>query len=445
MATEIARPTAPDLPELGAPGTNFFGGFLKTDEHVPELTGPKGLEVFEKMRRSDGMVRAALLALKQPIKGAEWSIAPGSDGQGATGQQIAAHLERNLFRGMSMSWRDHLRQVLTHLDFGFYVCEIVWRIVKRDGRTFYEIQKLAPRLQGTILKWDIEPDGGLRQIVQAKYSGGTYTEQPIPIEKLLVFSHEKEGANWTGLSALRPAYKHWWIKDQLYRIQAIAAERHGVGIPHMELPPNKDDAKNIARAEEILMGIRAHERGYVVTPSGYVFSIKGMGEGRPLDVLPTIEHHDRRIAMSVLANFLSLGDNEQGSHALSEDQSSFFLQAERDVADHIADVHNRYLIPQWVAWNYGDVEEMPQLVCGRIETRDLVKFFTALATAAGQQLLTPDDPTEDALRKQAGLPSRDPATARKRAAPDPAPQPQPAGQPPGTPPPPDDGGTAADA
>lgn len=443
MAADTTERTAPDLPELGAPGTNFFGGFLKTDEHVPELVGTKGLDVFEKMRRSDGMVKATLLALKQPIKGAEWSIKPGSDSATASGEDIATHLQRNLFHTMSMPFRDHLRQLLTHLDFGFYVCEIVWRVVERDGRIFYEIQKLAPRMQRTITKWNLADDGGLVTIEQQTFSGKSKIV-PIPIAKLLVFTHDKEGANWTGTSALRPAYKHWWIKDQLYRIGAIAAERHGVGIPHMELPPDKDDTTNVERAEDILMGIRAHERGFVVTPAGYIFSIKGMGEGRPLDVLPTIEHHDRRIGMSVLAQFLSLGGSTEGSHALSADQSSFFLQAERDVADHIADVHNRYLIPQWVRFNYGQVEELPELVCGRIETRDLVKFFTALATAAGQQLITPDDPMEDALRKSAGLPPRDPATSRKRVAPDPAPQPQPAGQPPGTEPPPGDGG-AADA
>lgn len=422
---------APDLQERGVPGTQFFAGFLGSDEYVPELQGSKALDVFDKMRRSDGMVKAVLAALKQPIMGAQWSVEPGSDAAGgASGQQIADHFARNLFDGMSMSWRDHLRQALTHLDFGFYVSEVVWHVVERDGRLCYEIRKLAPRLQRTIYKWNLADDGGLRGVTQQLFSGTLKTVE-IPVDKLLVFTNEKEGANWQGTSALRPAYKHWFFKDHLYRFQGIQAERHATGIPTITLPDGKDDNTNLQRAEDIVYGVRTHERGGVVLPFGYTFDMKGM-DGRPLDLMPAILHHDRAIALSVLAHQLSLGASAEGSNALSVDQSTFFLLAEKTIANHIADIHNRYLIPRWVEYNYGPVEALPKLRVGRVETRGLEKLWNALGSAAGQLIITPDDPLEDALREDAGLPRRDPATARRRAQPAPAPQPQPEGQNPGT-------------
>lgn len=469
LRTNAASP-APDLPELGAPGTQFWRGFLKTDEYVPELTGTRALDVYERMRRSDAMVKGALYAVKAPILSAEWTVRPGSSTP--RDREIADRFAWNLFEGMSMTWRDHLRQALTHLEFGFYVCEIVWALgdqpapttvlemqaahALEDGerrlpgrRVFYvwsgtfaasvpmyKIKKLAPRLQRTVTFADLAPDGGIRTVKQQIWGGESARRVDIPVEKLLVFTHDKDGANWTGTSILRAAYRDWFLKDHKMRFQGIQAERHAIGIPVMKLPPGKDDPSNITRAENILMGVRTHERAYVVLPDGYEFSIVGMDEGRLLDLIPHLQYHDRQIAMAVLAPQLTLGANPEGSNALSNDQSSFFMLTEKAIAEHIADIHNRYLIPQWVRFNYGEVDALPQLEVGRIETRNLDKIWNALAIAAGQQLITPDDVLESRLREDAGLPPRDPATERKRLAPAPAPQPQPAGQKPGTEPPP---------
>jgi hypothetical protein len=482
VAFDQAKPRdRPELPELGAPGQQFFHGFLTTDEYVPELMGLKGLETFDKMRRSDGMIQATLRALKLPLLAAKCDVIPASED--ATDIEIAKRLEWNLFEGMTSSWQDHLRQVLTFQEFGFHVSEIVWAIADqasipdvieyargqeseilefeareqlpaRTGlggvmrrvfgwtgrttkvrppidqrrlfsRTFYmgmgrfaqqpmvQIRKIAPRLQRTIYKWNLGDDGGLQSITQWAFrQDGQFKEVHIPVEKLLVFTNDKEGANWTGRSVLRPAYKHWFIKDQLYRIDAIAAERHGVGIPVMEMAEDKSDATNMSRAEEIVYSVRAHERGGVVTPFGYKFSIAGMGQGRAMDLLPIIQHHDRMIAVSVLAPQLALGENPAGSFAMSKDQSGFFMLAERAVASQIADVHNRYLIPKWVNFNYAGVTKYPTLSFGAIETRDVDSLINALVPAVNANLVTADDRLEAWIRDTAGLPDRDPSTAR---------------------------------
>jgi hypothetical protein len=409
----------PPLMEKGAPGTQFLFGFLQTDEYVPELIGDRGLKTFDKMRRSDGMVSAALAALKLPLLSAPWQITPASED--ARDVKIAKQFEDDLFFGMSMSFTDHLRQVLTHLDFGFYACEVVWEIAD-DGHV--KIRKLAPRLQRTILQWLIADDGGLKGVKQAVYASTGYRTEEIPVEKLLIFTNEKEGANWAGKSVLRPAYKHWYIKDQLYRIDAIAAERHGVGIPDIGLPENDDSPAALARAEEIGASIRAHEKGYVVRPFGWSFDLKGMGGGRAVNLMPMIQHHDRGIALSVLAPQLTLGERPEGSFALSEDQSSFFMMVERAHADYICEVHNRWLIPKWVNFNYAGVTKFPQLTVGKIETRQVEKVINAIAAAVQSGAMTWDLQLENALRDLADVPRRE--TEPPAPAPTPAPAPEPA-------------------
>jgi hypothetical protein len=455
-----ARPYAaaaqrPEMTELGAPGQAFWSGFLTTDEYVPELMGVAALSTYERMRRSDGMVRGSLRALKLPLLGATWDVEPAtSDESDVT---IANFVRWNFFEGMSMPWSDHLRQVLTHLDFGHYVAEKVWEIkpslristeVYAVGdttvtvpapkqvvldRPMLIIRKLAPRLQRTLYRWNLSDDGGLISITQQIYAGQSTRTVDIPVDKVLVFVNDKEGAGWTGQSVLRPAYKHWFMNDQLYRIQAIAAERHGVGVPVLSLPESEEDPKLIQRAEDIGSSIRAHERGYVVEIRGMKFRIEGMGQGRPLDVLPAILQNDRRIALAILTSqFVTLGDQPGGSNGMSEDQSGFFLMVERALGSYIADIHNRYLIPQLVDANFTGVTRYPRLVVRAIETREAFRVINALAQAVGVGLVTPDVGLENGVRALVDFPPRGADAAppeRKAALPAPTPAPADGGAP----------------
>ena len=56
-------------------------------------------------------------------------------------------------------------------------------------------------------------------------------EVDIPAWKFVVFTFRQEGDNYEGVSVLRSSYKHWYIKDQLYRFDAVKHERQAVWIP----------------------------------------------------------------------------------------------------------------------------------------------------------------------------------------------------------------------
>jgi hypothetical protein len=64
---------------------------------------------------------------------------------------------------------------------------------------------------------------------------------------------------------LRSAYKHWFIKDKLYKFDAIRHERQGVGIPIIYLPDNATPSDK-AYAEKIVKNIRATEQTGIVMP-----------------------------------------------------------------------------------------------------------------------------------------------------------------------------------
>lgn len=379
--------------EIGATGTIFVGGVISGEEYNSDLSGIKGLQTLDQMRTGDATVRASLMSIKLPIRAANWFVEPASDD--SKDVEVAEFIEQNLFNEMTITWADFLRQSLLHLDYGRMVFEIVYKQLE-NGKIGWH--KFAPRLPATIYKWQTkEGTDGITQFLP------TGKDISIPIEKLIIFVNDKEGDNWEGISVLRPAYKHWYIKDKLYTIDAMAFERQGLGIPFVK-PPTGASKKDEDQAEELLKNLRANEEGHLKIPQGWEFGFMDMGAGSLRNIQPTIMHHDRQIVKNVLAQFLELGaSGASGSFALSQDQSRLFLLSLQATARHIAEAINKYAIPRLVDLNF-EVKEYPELSFSRIGQIDFDKLSTALQRLSQAGVLTSDDELEAHIRELMDLP-----------------------------------------
>jgi hypothetical protein len=251
---------------------------------------------------------------------------------------------------------------------------------------------------------------------------GAGTAAELEIERLLIFTHGRRGANITGRSIFRSAYKAWWYKDKLERIASIAAERGAVGIPVGEQTGDDDDLA--ADIESILQGVRASEEAFVREIAGrFKFRMEGL-TGDRVDVIPILESFKRSIYVSVLADFLALGTADAGgSWALSRDKSSFFVMALRSILNMVEDTYARYLITPWARANWGDVptKSLPKVTHGALNTRNVAEWFTALTSAVKDGVLFPDPQMQAMARKILEipeLPDRGPGaqTAEERAA-----------------------------
>lgn len=140
------RPTRIDSGEVGATGTVIFGGILGQTDYNLDLQPPLSYDVYDKMRKGDGQVRAALSAIKLPLLRAEWTVEPASDS--AEDKEIAMFVEEGL-QELSSSWQQTLRHILLHLDYGSMPLEKVWEV--RDDKRVH-LRKLAPRLPRTIMR-----------------------------------------------------------------------------------------------------------------------------------------------------------------------------------------------------------------------------------------------------------------------------------------------------
>jgi len=384
--------------EIGGSGTTNFQGIIDTEEYVSNLIGSQLYKTIDQMRWSDASVQAALLLCELPIRSAEWDVEPASES--AQDKEIADFIKKNMMQGLSVSWEDTLRQILLMHPYGCMPFEVIYNITE-DNKIGWG--KWAPRLPKTIEKWNVGKSGELESITQRFYKQGNLTEVTIPSQKLMIFIHRREGDNYLGTSMLRQAYKHWFFRDKYYKIDAVAQERLGIGIPVITLPDGFTD-DDYVKAETMGKNLRGHERAYVVKKTGWEVEMMDLKASTLKDPSTMLEHHTREILKSVLAQFADLGSSSVGSFALSEDQSTLFLQSLDASAKSIEEVINDEIV-KLVDYNW-TVEEYPKLTHADIGTRDFKSLAEAIQTLTFSSVLTPDEGLEDYMRKVMKLPER---------------------------------------
>jgi hypothetical protein len=429
-----------DTTELGSSSPTPWLSFNRK-EYNPKLAGKHGLEAFDKMRKSDGTVRGTLRVYKTPVLSAQWYIEPG--GKKLKDRRAAEFIWKNLTELMSISWTQVLTESMLMVDFGYYMFEKVYEERVVDGKLRTVWKKLAPRHPMDVESWVLDANGGPmgawfyasaedasswrdeymvgKQETQTSNMPGqsnrpvqtvsgipnieNVNDHPysifIPIDKLVVFTFDKESGNIEGTSALRSAYKHWYYKEQLYKIDAIQKERHGIGIPVVKLPVGYK-AEDKTAADNLGRNIRTNERAHITLPPGWeIFMLKL--EGNPVDCLPSIEHHDSLIEKNIAGHFLKTGRD------LDLDM---FLKSSRFMADIVSETFNMYCIPQLSLYNFPGAA-IPKLKYRHIgESVDWRTMSFAIRNFIGAGVIRPDDPMEENIREGLGLPRMDPTTAR---------------------------------
>lgn len=388
--------------ELGVVGTDIFAGYFDEDYQEMWQDLYTRTQLIEEMKGSDATINQILDAMKNPILSAKYFIK-------CEDEELKQFAERAFFKELNCGFKELLEQILFMLDYGFSVFEKVYKFV--DGVRYWD--KISPRLQKSIQEWRIENKGFINDrpsgITQVKRSTDETDQKAvtfeIPWERLLVFTHRRQGNNYEGKSVLRSAYIHWKIKTDLYRIAAIAAERFGVGVPFAKVKKGTSD-KVRKELQKLLRNIRANEYGNALIDENVeefdILMPKGSGSHQV--IMSQVEHHDKKLYDAVSAGFLNLSTGDGGSNALSKDLSSFFLNNLVYVNNHILEVLNSAL-QELVTKNFGEVEFMPELCSSDIGSISLDEFTNAMAAAKEKGLVTWNKHDEDKYREQAKMPA----------------------------------------
>lgn len=410
------KPVQVPTREIGYASEHSFdgGGFWQSAEITPELRWPLSVRVYEQMRRQDAQVTSVLRAVMLPVRRTPWRIDPNGARPEVT-ELVSGDMGLPIKGGDGNFWRkrsrnrfsfaEHLQHALLEIQYGHMFFEQVYDY-REDGR--YHLVKLGPRMPRTISDIRVNRSGGLEAIEQYGFSSDSQ-EVLIPANRLVAYVNDREGGDWTGNSLLRPAYKHWLLKDRMLRVQAQTIERNGMGVPVYEAGPN-DDQTQMNEGKKIAQSYKSGNASGAATPNGAKLRLAAP-EGNLPDAGPAIRYHDEQIGRSVLAHFLNLGTGSQtGSRALGSTLNDFFVLSLQTLGEQIADVFNQHVIEDLVDANFGTDEPAPKLVFDEIGSRkDAVA--TALKSLVDAGILLPDHTLEEAVRQDYGLPAKDEDTA----------------------------------
>lgn len=384
----------------------------KLPDKIPALVSrSQAIRVYDEMTNNDATVDVSLRAAKIPVMGGQYFIEPFDNKQ--INLDIAEFVSYNILEGTNQPFLLVLENILRMFDYGASVLEPVWELgtwtPRRTGanaRQYTMLRKLGYRPASTITEFQYDDAGGPVGIKQnALKADNSTVEVTIPIEKLMIFTLNKNGGNLEGKSLLRTAYKHWYYKDNLYKIDAIQKERHALGIPMVKLEAGYTNA-DIKAAWEMVTNLRTNERAGAVLPPGITLEFANPAH-HVIDVMPSIEHHEGMILLNVLAQFLVMGiQSGGGGRATAGSHLDMFQKSLRYVANFICDVFNFYLIPRIVGYNF-PVVEFPRMQVRNIgETKELQMFASAMANLASQNLITLDLETEQWVREVVDAPRK---------------------------------------
>jgi hypothetical protein len=389
--------------------------FVDTQEFVPELIWPRSVGTFEQVR-ADSQVSALLKGTFLPLRRrVNWAVDPnGVDseervnrlasnlGLPIKGEKVKKPIKRQANR---FKFMDHMRLAALAPVYGHYFFEQVGFI---DDDGLWTLKRLAERPPRTIADFRISPqDGGLISIIQnvsptglgqnrsqrGRNPMGPYPE--IPIDNLVGYVWDKEGANWAGRSALRDIYKNWLLKDRLLRIDAINHGRAG-GIPVATAHPDAT-GEEIKSLQQFSSSFRVGDTSGGAIPYGAELNVI---QSRNTNVVNSIKYHDESMARNWLLMVLELGFSQSGSRNLGSTFTEFWSDGIDSYGEWFRDTFNDFVIEDYWTWNYGDDDETIPLL--DFES-DPELNATDLATMVKAGMIEMDDDLEDQLRKEFGL------------------------------------------
>lgn len=431
LLDRFRREPAPPTKARGSSGRRHHHGFLQLEELNRDLQGRMGLEVFDKMWRTDPEVRRNVSMVANPIIAATWEVEPyGGDDAKPRDEEAAEFGHWLFFEHLVPDLVGHLAEAIPLVvRSGFAPFEHVWGRAEWNGRDVLVPKRLSVRLPRSIFRWPQTAEEELEAILQIVPTGDLAGERTIPRSALTYYRVGAEGDNWEGQSLLRPVYKPWFYKDKMERLDALGHEREAIGYPFVYPPAGTaTDAEVLDTIDKDIAALRAGEDARVIMPGphaqdvdegGWRVDIMGLsgGEGSR-DPHPSLQYHKDSIAAAFLAEFMRLGQGQGavGARATAEEQSNPFEALIEAFVSIFETELNESLLARAVALNFSDVEGAPKLKMSLADGTSLSELASTVGQLVTAGLLTPDHDLEDYLRERGDLPPADPEERAKRDA-----------------------------
>lgn len=296
-------------------------------------------ETYRKMR-TDPRVKSLLGKLKSSALNYPLLIEQGK----SSGRVYDFIKDIPLFRNMTRK----NRRILSALDYGFSVSELVW---KEQGSLMIPENFITRRPERFYFSADWRTF--LRQDGQSKELDQNY--------KWLIYRHDPDDENPYGTSVLRCVYWAWMFKQAGYDFWLQATEKFSVKsiVALFDMDGSEDTIS--ARASSIaqmLMGIQSGSAAAV----GNVSKISDVGMSGDLSHFrELVDACDVQISYGLTGQAIATSTTNGGSLALGEVQADLLYEESKAIALELQGVLQK-IIDWTVELNFGEGTPAPQIV-----------------------------------------------------------------------------------
>lgn len=433
-----ARPI--DLTTRGSSGLRSYSGYVE-EGVLRELQGKRGIANYRAMLETDATCAAIINCFDKMLRQVSWTVAPAST---ADFDREAADFVESCMHDMEISWMDFLGEAFSFLPYGHSLHEVLYK--RRagdaddpllnshygDGRIGW--RGFAGRSQDTLSRWLFDDHG--RLLGAEQQAPPHYRVVTLPIDKCLLFRTSAVKNNPEGVSIFRGAYRSWRIKQGLENIEATGCEKDVSGLPIVWIPREllalaqqkatyEDGTTNlevaaakamVAEFQKMATEVRRDAHEGLVMPlehdeqgnKRFDITLLASGGSRQFDLDKIIQRWDLRVAVSVLAEFLFMGQGTMGagSFAMHQDKRGMFMQSLDCYLRTFTDTFNKGAVRKLMRLNTLKMSDYPRLEYGGLEKVDMTELGDLLLKASQAGLSVADPEMEDYVRRVAGWPER---------------------------------------
>lgn len=386
----------------------LFPRGITTPYNPDVLVTKKGYQAIDEMRR-DEQIKAALKFKKYAVLAAGWSVAPP---EGKPDDWEPLVFVREMLSDMEGTFERTLLEIMTAVDYGFSVSEIMWEQTK-DAKL--KIKALKTRRPDD---WEFLQDGGGNVV------GLRQQNTDMPLDKFVVYSYDYEFGNPYGTPDVTAAYRAWWLKKNAYNWMAMLLERLGIPPIFALYNPNDYPQQKMVELASVMKNLQAASTGAIPRPkpeSLEMWSPELAGQVSTV-FIPAMEWLDQNISRALLMpGLIGMGgeaSGETGSLARASVHFDVFMLVLEHLRKELAQrVVQEQVICPVLELNFGEMSEQdhPKFQFLPLTDQARTEIFTMWKDLVSASVVKPQESDEVYIRKSLDFPEINPAEQEARA------------------------------
>jgi len=314
----IKKLVKPDMGEMSHSGTDIWGIGDLPIYNPDDLVEKKGLEIYRKMQRRDGQVKAVFMLKKHARLSTPWDIRPeDEDDQDAVKQ---AEFIKHCFSDMKGNVNNTLLKIWNAMRDGYSVAEINYKVLSTgEFKGMIGIDNIKVR-KAVNYMFSCDEHGNIKEKGLIE---GNNTH--LPINKFILFAYnpnDDDADSLYGESDFRAAYRYYFSNDIIQRFWNIFLEKFGqptvIGRYESGTPKNKQD-----EYLDILKNIQTDTA--MVMPKNLEAELLEATRRGDAGYKAAFDTNNAMIARSLLVGTLLMDAGEKGSWALSKTHFDIFI------------------------------------------------------------------------------------------------------------------------